>query len=319
VNVDGFRADILAEPACLRALADVYAGPESPLDRLPDASRVVFLGMGSSRFAALTAVARLRAGGVDAHAEHGSIVEGQPAGAGTLAIAVSAGGGSPETLAAARRHAGTGRLVAITNDPASELGRAADVVLPLLAGPEAGGIACRSYQATVAVLLIVCARLRGHEVPLDDLHAAAGAQQRLFDREQEWLPALVDAMDGGAGVWVSAPADRIGSAMQSSLMLREAPRIVSAACETGDWSHVDVYLTKRPGYRLLLLAGSPYEPELLDWQRQRGFPLAAVGAGAVAGAAVTVELGTEGEAQTSLVETSVAELLAAELWRRHPI
>ena len=319
MNVEGFRSDILAEPASLRALADVYGAPGSPLGRLPDARRVVFLGMGSSRFAALSAVARLRRAGIAAHAEHASIEFGQPAGEGTLAVAISAGGRSPETLAAARRHAGSGRLVAITNEPESELAGMADLTLPLLAGPERGGIACRSYQATVAVLLLLlCARLSGAELPLADLRAAADAQERLFAASDEWLPRLADAMDGGAGVWVAAPADRIGSALQSSLMLREAPRIVSAACETGDWSHVDVYLTKRPGYRLLLLTGSRYEPELLDWQRQRGFTLATVGA-PVAEAAVTVSLGTTGEAQTALVETSVAELLAAELWRRHPI
>lgn len=318
MNLEGFRADILAEPDALHRLAETYGGPGSPLDRLPLARRVVFLGMGSSRYAALSAAARLRREGIDAHAEHASTEEGQPAAEDTLAIAISAGGRSAETLDAARRHGGRGRLAAITNDPGSELAAMADVVLPLLAGDEAGGIACRSYQATVAVLLLVCARLCGRELPLADLHEAAGAQRELFERRDAWLPRLAAAMDGGAGIWVAAPAERIGSALQASLMLREAPRIVSAGCETGDWSHVDVYLTKRPGYRLLLLTGSRYEPELLDWRRRRGFALAAIGS-PVPGAAVTVELGTRNEVQTSLVEVSVAELLAAELWRRHPI
>ncbi|HUZ84786.1 MAG TPA: SIS domain-containing protein [Gaiellales bacterium] len=317
MNVDGFRRDILAEPAGLRSLSAAYAAPGSPLERVPVRPRVLFLGMGSSRYAAMPAVSLLRAAGVDAHAEQASAGIFQPPSADTLVVAISAGGRSPETLAAAARHAG-GNLVAVTNDPASPLAQLTGTTLPLGAGDELGGIACRTYQATVAVLLLLCSRLAGYGAVASDLEAAAAVQERLFATEEAWLPALADAVAGGAGVWVAAPAERIGSAMQAALMLREAPRIVAAACETGDWSHVDVYLTKRPGYRLLLLAGSEYEAELRDWQRKRGFTLVAVGGG-VPGAAVEVAHGARGVAQTALVEISVVELLAAELWRRHPI
>ena len=46
-------------------------------------------------------------------------------------------------------------------------------------------------------------------------------------------------------------------------MLREGPRLPAYGCETADWSHVDVYLTKTTDYRMLLLAGSRWEAELL--------------------------------------------------------
>ena len=49
-----------------------------------------------------------------------------------------------------------------------------------------------------------------------------------------------------------APAERIGTALQGALMVREGPRRGSDAGETGDWSHVDVYLTKTMDYRALL-------------------------------------------------------------------
>ena len=42
-------------------------------------------------------------------------------------------------------------------------------------------------------------------------------------------------------------------------MLREGPRRAAIASETGEWSHVDVYLTKTLDYRMLLLPGSRYE------------------------------------------------------------
>ena len=84
----------------------------------------------------------------------------------------------------------------------------------------------------------------------------------------DWLPAVSAAALGPDGTHVVAPARRISSALQSALMLREGPRLPAYACETADWSHVDVYLTKTTDYRLVLLAGSRWEPELLDWVRR---------------------------------------------------
>ena len=48
-------------------------------------------------------------------------------------------------------------------------------------------------------------------------------------------------------VYTIAPYERLSSALQSALMFREAPRIAADGCETGDWLHVDLYLTKHPG------------------------------------------------------------------------
>jgi hypothetical protein len=118
---------------------------------------------------------------------------------------------------------------------------------------------------------------------------------------------------------VSGPAERIGTVEQSALMLREGPRIIADACETGDWLHVDVYLTKRPGYLLLLHAGSAFDAEVAGWRREREFDLITVG-GEVAGATGAVGFpGSDDPVVASIAGTVVAELLSAELWRRHPI
>jgi hypothetical protein len=97
-------------------------------------------------------------------------------------------------------------------------------------------------------------------------------------------------------------------------MLREGPRIPAYAGETGDWSHVDVYLTKTTDYRLLLLGGSRWEDELMRWTAERGSTVVAVGAD-VTGAAFTLRYaGDEDDDVRLLTEVLVAELLAAELW-----
>jgi fructoselysine-6-P-deglycase FrlB-like protein len=311
MNLEGFERDILAEPEALRRVAGTY-GAEG-LDRFIVGRRVLMTGMGSSKYAADTAVARLRSDRVDAYAELSSTGLPQQPAVDTTVLAISASGKSEETLAAADRHSGTSHVVALTNAPGSPLAEAADDAIDVLAGLEEGGIACRSFLCTQAVLALMC------ELPADLLRRAADACQDLIERRSEWVGPLADAAEGGMGIWVAGPAERFGAVQQSSLMLREAPRIVSAACETGDWLHVDVYLTKRPGYRLLLLAGSPYDHEVMGWQRERGFGVLAVG-GEVEGAAISVRYaGDDDPAVAALAETTVAELLAAELWRRHPI
>jgi len=118
-------------------------------------------------------------------------------------------------------------------------------------------------------------------------------------------------------VHVLAPAEGIGSAEQSALMLREVPRVRADACETGDWSHVDVYLSKAPGLGLLLLRGSAWEGEVMEWAEARGCPVVTAG-GPLPGAALDVPVpGGDDPAVRALVEGRVAELLAAELHARH--
>jgi len=129
------------------------------------------------------------------------------------------------------------------------------------------------------------------------------------------LRTVADAYAGGGPRYVAAPAERLASAEQAALMLCEGPRIPADACETGDWSHVDVYLSKHPGYRLLLLGGSAREEELLDWLQRRNGTLVAVGR-PVEGAAVHVPFaGADDPDLAALVETAPAELVAWRLWQ----
>ena len=314
MNPEGFLADVLAEPETLRTVAAAYADARL-LDELPSAGPVLFLGMGSSRFAAGACATALRARGIDAYAEHASTGQPQPPSPDTLCVAVSAGGGSRETLSALARHAGTSRTVAVTNRVDSELATACDLVLPLHAGEEAGGVASRTYHATVAVLQLLAARIAGDEPEpvLDRVRRAADVLEEVLAARAAWLPELVEAVGRGP-VYIAAPAERLASAEQAALMLREGPRIEADACETGDWSHVDVYLSKHPGYRLLLLGGSAWEAELLEWVRARGCTLVAVGRPA-AGAALQIPFEHADDRElAALVETTPVELLAWSLW-----
>jgi glutamine---fructose-6-phosphate transaminase (isomerizing) len=310
MNPDGFLADVLDEPATLARVLD-RADVTDLRRAIADARLVVLTGMGSSRFAALTAAARLRAAGVAAVVEYASTDVPTKPGSDVLAIGISATGNSAETVAALERHHGTSRTIAVTNAAdGGTLGAVADALVPLHAGTEQGGVACKTFQATLATLLLAAG------ADPDRLKRAAEAQQALLDARDTWLVPLLDALDPARTTYAIAPASRISSSLQSALMLREGPRVPADATETGDWSHVDVYLSKHPNYTALLYPGSPYDAEALDWLRQRGSTYVSIGRDAP-GAQLHIPFPhADDDLVAALVDVTVAELAAAVWWRR---
>ena len=182
--------------------------------------------MGSSAYAGGVAAARLRARGVVAVSELASSDLLPAWGAGTLVLAVSATGGSRETLDALGRLPRDADVVALTNTPGSALSDAADHTVDLQAGTEASGVACRSFQHTLGLLLALERHLAGEDLgPLaDDVDRAADANEHLLATAPDWLPEVTDLLDGPAGSHLAAPARRLSSAQQGALMLREIPR-----------------------------------------------------------------------------------------------
>lgn len=311
-----FLADIERKPEALAALA-ASLGRENPwaataIDR---DSHLVFLGMGSSHYANGVAAARLRAAGVNAVAELASSDLLPKVGPSTVVVAVSASGGSVETLDAVSRFQGRCPVVAMTNTAGSDVTREASATLMMEAGKEESGVSCRSFQHTLALFLALEAELGLGPNPAATLARAADATADLLDRRASWLPRLLEEAIGPDGTYLVAPARRMSSAQQAALMLRETPRVPATGCETGDWSHVDVYLTKTIDYRLVLFAGSRWDPQLVTWVVERGSRLISVGQDMPQASLVIRYAGDDDDEVRLLAEVGVAELLAESLWR----
>ena len=315
---EAFLADILAAPDELAAVlgAQARAIAALPVDVL-DRPRWRLAGMGSSRFAATDAAARLRATGLDAVAETASASEPSPGGPDTLAIVVSSSGRTAEVLAAADRHRGSSFVLGLTARPDSPLAERVDALVPLVgARAETSGIASLTYRATVAALsLLSDARAGG--IPGVGLAAAVPALDEVIGDRAAWLRAAAGVLDGGQVVHVLVDGARLGLAEQSALMLREAPRIPAVAFDTGDWLHVGLY-TLFPGDPVLLFGGSPADDEAVATIRARGGVVVSVGPRRRdADAHVPLpDAALANPRVRALVEPAVAELLAAELWRR---
>ena len=220
-------------------------------------------------------------------------------------VAISASGRTPETVAAAERHRGTSLVVAVTNQPASPLAAAGDVVLPLHAGVEASGVSSRTFLATIVVLSLLSDRLCGRAPDIAALRPAIEGLDAVLEGRGAWLATTAELFDGAEAIGVIGPASSQGLAEQAALMFREGPRLRASAHEAVDWLHSAIY-TALPGYRALLLPGTP------DAGR-----LAAVIAGR-GGATVAVEAAVQlpAGAPRRLLTPAVADVLAAELWSR---
>jgi fructoselysine-6-P-deglycase FrlB-like protein len=295
--------DIRGGPAALGRLLGSQDPRDSPLERvlfaLGSRSRIVFTGLGSSRYAGSIAASQLRASGRSAWVEYASTGAPTTPALDLALIAISASGRTHEVIASARRHRGRSLVVAVTNDPESELASIADHVLELEAGTEGSGIATRTFRATIAVLAL----LAGRSQP--SLWSTVGQLSSAIDRLDRWASETADAIDGAVAIDVMADAGLIGLAQQSALLLREAPRLPAMAHDTGDWLHTAVYLAI-PGHRVLLFPGAAADAEVIATVERRG------------GMAIAVpRLVAEADPfHRAIVESVAAELLAAELWRR---
>ena len=268
-----FLVDVEAKPAALRALADVIGDEKWPVE---PGDRLLLTGMGSSWFAAETMARRLRRAGVHAVAELASVEASYPADSLLTVVGITASGTSKETLQMLEAHRGVSRTIALTNT--STVALPADRTMFMHAGDERGGVAGRSYTHTLAALLQLEHQLTGAVPDLPKkLALAADAVTALLDGRSAWLPAARTMLASPHGCWLLAPAERLANALQGALMIREGPRLVADGCETGDWNHVDVYLTKAFDYRALVFVGSRFDTDAVQWMRERRSHFVAVG------------------------------------------
>lgn len=315
---------LIADLARIPDLLRVHAAAGMPGLDVRTPRRVLLTGLGSSRFAALALAATLRSEGLEVVVEHASTSRPAPRGPGTLLVAISSSGRTPETVVAARRARDGGvRVVAITNRPGSPLAASADDVLALMAGEETSGVASLTYAATIAMLVRLAAALGvGIDAPRV-LAGAADVAEAVLASRAGWLAAGADILDGGAPLHVLADAAALGTAEQAALLFRECPRLDADATDAGDWLHVGIY-TALPGYRAVLLTGTPYDAQLTETIQDRGGRVVAIGGTGQTStpsvaADLTIELpgDTAGEPLTrAIVEPLVAASLAAELWQR---
>jgi glucosamine--fructose-6-phosphate aminotransferase (isomerizing) len=179
-----------------------------------------------------------------------SVYDAAPALAGTLLLAVSQSGRSPDLLASAEAaKAGGARLVALVNDEASPLAAAADVVLPLCAGPELSVAATKSFVASVAAMLHLIADWSEDA----ELAAALDALPGLLDQAWalDWSPAL-PVLEKATNLYIVARGHALGAAQEMALKIKETCGFHAEAFSAAEVRHGPMALVEQ-GFPVLLL------------------------------------------------------------------
>ena len=160
-----------------------------------------------------------------------------------LLVGISQSGAGPDIAAvlAAARAAGAPTL-AITNDPASPLATAAELVLPLRAGEERAVAATKTYVATLAVVAGLVARLAGGHAPwAAGLERLPAALAETLATAGAWVRgdgvALVHALARSNEALVVSRGHNFATALEVALKLKETSRIFADGYSTADLLH----------------------------------------------------------------------------------
>lgn len=168
-----------------------------------------------------------------------------------LFLAISQSGGSPDILAAAELARQQGALVAaLVNVVDSPLGRAAECVVPLHAGPELSVAATKSFITTLAALLqLVCAWSGRAEAraALDDLPRALEASWA-----GDWAGAA-PLLAGAESLFVIGRGLGLGVAQELALKFKETCRIHAEAFSGAEVRHGPMALVGQ-GFPVIVLA-----------------------------------------------------------------
>jgi glutamine---fructose-6-phosphate transaminase (isomerizing) len=179
-----------------------------------------------------------------------SVYDRAPDMTGTVLLAQSQSGRSPDLIAAAEAAKARGALmVALVNDETSPLATMADVTVPLCAGPERSVAATKSFIATLVAQLHILSAWTGSQ-------SMAQALASLPDRlDEAWaldwsaaVPALLDQ----PSLYVVGRGHGYGIAQEAALKIKETSGFHAEAFSAAEVRHGPMALVEN-GFPVLLL------------------------------------------------------------------
>ena len=207
---------------------------------------------------------------------------------GSCVLALSQSGRTPDVVEYVTRARVQGAFtVAVTNDPDSELGLAAEAILPLAAGPERSIAATKTYLNTVASLALLAAHAAGRGKEFADGVA------RVADLIDDALPSLEPAVAELAvsfafvgRMFVIGRGTELATAREVALKLLETCRIAAEPMTATAFAHGPVAALDA----LFPVWAIASRDENLQAVREAVARARAAGAGVVASGAAAAEL-----------------------------
>jgi glucosamine--fructose-6-phosphate aminotransferase (isomerizing) len=170
---------------------------------------------------------------------------------GTVLIAISQSGASPDLLATvASAKAAGAMIVALVNVENSQLARAADCTIPLCAGPELSVAATKSYIASLAALIHLVAAWAEDEELANALSRSPAQLERAW--KCDWTAAL-GVLRAVPNMYVLGRGLGLGVAQEAALKLKETSGLHAEALSAAELRHGPMALVKT-GFPLLVFA-----------------------------------------------------------------
>lgn len=270
--------EIGQQPGALNDLVSFYLskGGCARFPDVPSSAMILFTGMGASYHAALAGSEMCCQWGVRSRVVEASDLSDWPASLFSqfdLIVYLSRSGANRE-VEPLLRMIEPSKLVAVTNDPDSLLGRAAAVVLPLMAGGETQ-IASKTYLNSLVMVWLLSRHL-GHQVD--------GSEADQIKQSRKRIQVMVEARESLYKRWESLIGDEdklilLGnglqavSARQSSMMLAEWSKVPAPAFSLKSFRHGFVELLEKGRTALVFQTSTRLdqtEEGYLQWMKTTG-------------------------------------------------
>ncbi|HET7338674.1 MAG TPA: SIS domain-containing protein [Candidatus Dormibacteraeota bacterium] len=186
---------------------------------------------------------------------------------GQCVLGISQSGESPDVIAVVEEARRQGCItLAITNEPASRLGKAAELVLPMDAGPELSVPASKTYTASLLALALLSQGIDPDPEFEAALRAVPDAIAGALEREVE-LSHLVSPLLGQRAI-VLGRGFNFSTAEEIALKLSETSYLLARAWSVADFEHGPIAIAE-PGLPLVIVDGGGPVASDLDSIRAR--------------------------------------------------
>jgi glucosamine--fructose-6-phosphate aminotransferase (isomerizing) len=178
-----------------------------------------------------------------------SVYESAPDLSGSVVLAISQSGASPDLLAAVSRARSAGaRIVAMVNAETSPLAQLADDLIPLRAGAERSVAATKSWIASLAAIVQLVAEWAQDAVLAAQLQQAPEQLERAWQLDWSAAVALLAPL---SNLYVIGRGPGLGIAQEAALKLKETCGLHAEALSAAELRHGPMALV-RAGFPLLL-------------------------------------------------------------------
>jgi len=170
---------------------------------------------------------------------------------GTLFLAISQSGASPDLIATAEsaRKAGA-YVIAMVNADSSPLAQTAHLAIPLCAGRETSVAATKSYIASLAAIVHLVGHWQNDEALLDALEQSPASLARAW--ALDWTSAA-GTLQSAIGLYVVGRGLGLGAAQEAALKLKETCGLHAEAFSSAEVKHGPMALVGE-GFPVLLFA-----------------------------------------------------------------